>query len=200
MRCQRCGYEHLFPDICVSGKKKICLGSAEPPIHPQHLQIMNDYENWQLIDLYIDHPDVLKMDATKLEYPDNFLQHIYASHLLEHLPHPHLPVILKHWHTKLQKEGILTLNVPDLVWISNQILRYENNQILESDVYNEFYGERGLMDVVYGTHAHEGETHKAGFTKRSLEELLKMVGFRDIVIDCIYDAHDMGVLIATAKK
>ena len=198
--CETCGYEHLLKDVCVTPKKKICLGSAMPPVHPQHLKVMSDYENWQLIDLYVTHSEVLKMDATKLQYPNNFLKHIYASHLLEHLSHRSVPSILKHWYNKLAPDGRLTLNVPDLVWTARQIIKYENVQLLDSNVYTEFFGPAGLNNIIYGTHDHTGEHHESGYTKRSLHELLETAGFREITIDSIYDGHGMGVIFATALK
>ena len=199
-KCEKCGYTHLFKEVCVTAKRKVCLGSALPPVHPQHLKVMTDFDNWQLVDLYVDHPQVLKMDATQLQYPDNFLEHIYASHLLEHLSHRDIPSILKHWYTKLKPGGLLTLNVPDLAWAARQILKYENGQLLDSSVYTDFFGKAGLNNVIYGTHEHAGEYHKAGFTQSSLREILEMAQFTEIVVDCIYDGHDMGVLFATALK
>lgn len=181
-------------------KKKLNLGSAMPPVHPQHLEVMSDYENWQLVDLYVTHPEVLKMDARTLDQvPDSYLETIYASHLLEHLPHPELPDILQVWHRKLQKGGELIINVPDLIWACKRLLKWEAGQLLEGE-YSEFEGDRGLQSIFYGTHAHEGERHQAGFTRKSLYEWLDGIGFKDIYIDQWEDAHDMGVLLARCKK
>lgn len=181
-------------------KKKFYLGSAEPPIDVQHLQIMKDYDNWQLVDLYIDHPEIMKMDARILDkVPDNYLEHIYASHLLEHFPHTELFNVLTVWQQKLISGGVLTINVPDLTWAARQIIKFENGQVL-SGVFCDFEGERGLQSVIYGSHAHEGERHQAGFTRRSLYEWLDGMGFKNIKIDEVIDNHDMGVLISRCFK
>jgi hypothetical protein len=181
-------------------KKKVCLGSAQPPVHPQHLEIMTDYDNWQLVDLFIDDPEVMKMDARTLDkVPDGYLEHIYASHLLEHIPHPELYDVLTVWKDKLEPGGQLTINVPDLAWAARQILKFESGQLL-TGVYCDFEGDRGLQTVIYGSHAHEGERHQAGFTKRSLFEWLEGMGFKKIHIEEFEDAHDMGVLLATCQK
>lgn len=181
-------------------KRKLNLGSALPPIHEQHMAVMKDYENWQLVDLYVEHPDVLKMDAETLEgVEDNYLEHIYASHLLEHISHRQLVPVLETWFKKLQAGGKLTINVPDLEWAAKQILKFESGQLL-TGVYTDFEGDRGLQSIVYGTHDHEGEYHKAGFTRTSLMELVDGVGFRDIKVERWVDAHDMGVLLLTCKK
>lgn len=181
-------------------KKKLYLGSAEPPVHPQHLEIMKDFANWQLVDFYVNHPEVFKMDAKTLDkVPDDYLEHIYASHLLEHIPHTELYDVLTVWRKKLGTGGMLTINVPDLTWVARQILKFENGQIL-TGVYCDFEGDRGLQSILYGTHAHEGERHQAGFTRRSLYEWLEGMGFKNIKIEEWEDAHDMGVLLATCKK
>ena len=180
---------------------KLNLGCGPLPLHPQHLQIMQEPEEWTLVDLYVKHPLIKNWDASHLtEVDDGSVSHIYSSHTLEHLSHRQVPIILKHWWNKLKKGGIITLNVPDLVWACKQIMRYENMQPLTSGVYTTFEGNNVLQSILYGTHAHEGEYHKAGFTPRSLERLLDSAGFSDIIITPLYDNHDMGVLFATAIK
>jgi len=182
-------------------KTKLNLGSSLPPIHKQHLEVMSDYSNWQLVDLFIDHPEVMKMDATKLdEVEDGYLEHIYASHLLEHISHRDVPRVLRLWYSKLKKGGILTLNVPDMEWAARQVIKFENMQPLDSNVYTTFEGNNGIQSVIYGTHAHDGEIHKSGYTKTSLEMMLCGAGFEDISISKIYEAHDMSCLIAEAIK
>lgn len=181
-------------------KTKVCLGSAEPPIHPQHLQIMEDFENWQLIDLYVKHPDIINMDATDLQYEDNFLEHIYASHLLEHLPHRNTEKILTHWYNKLKQGGRLTLNVPDMEWTAREIIKFSNYEPLTSNVYTIFEGNNGLQSILYGTQSHDGEYHKAAFTERSIKELLEKTKFKNVVVDRFYDGHDMGIIFVNAIK
>jgi len=177
------------------------LGCGPMPLHQQHLTVMGgDIRRWILVDKYVDHPMVKKWDATKLdEVKDGTAKQIYASHLLEHLPHIHIEDILRLWHKKMTSKGLLTINVPDLTWAAGQLIRYSNKQPL-AGYYYEFEGEHGLLSIFYGSQSHEGEYHKAGFTKDYLEELLERVGFEDITIVETIDAHDMGVLIATARK
>jgi predicted SAM-dependent methyltransferase len=173
-----------------------------PPLHPQHLAIMGDLSEWTLVDKYIDHPDVKKWDAEVLdEVEDNSCDIIYSSHLLEHLSHTHIPAVLSLWKRKLKDGGRLIINVPDLAWVAGQILKYENGGFLEG-VFNTFEGDRGLQSIVYGTHSHEGEYHKAGYTKSSITKLLTDAGFafKDIKVEQFIDAHDFGILFVTCIK
>lgn len=159
-----------------------------------------DIRRWILVDKYIDHPMVKKWDATKLdEVEDGTAKQIYASHLLEHLPHTQTEDILRLWHRKMTDKGLLTINVPNLVWAAGQLIRLANGQPLNG-YYYEFEGEHGLLSVFYGSQSHEGEHHHAGFTNEYLRELLERVGFKDISIVETIDTHDMGVLLANARK
>lgn len=181
-------------------KTKLNLGSAMPPVHAQHLEIMKDYDEWQLVDLYIDHPEILKMDARTLDQvEDNYLEHIYASHLLEHISHRELVPVLETWFKKLKPGGVLTVNVPDMEWTARQILKFESGQLL-TGVYTDFEGNNGLQTIIYGSQAHEGEYHKACFTRTSLMELVDGVGFQKIKVERWFDAHDMQVLLLNCKK
>ena len=182
-------------------KVKLNLGCGPMPIHQQHLNIMGpNLREWILVDKYVTHPMIKNWDATKLdEVEDESAEHIYASHLLEHLPYTEIKDILALWKRKLAPGGLLTINVPDLAWGCAQVLRYASGQMLSGYFY-EFDGEHGLLSVLYGSEAHEGEFHKAGFVDRYLEELLVELGFEDIKITAEEDAHNMGVLIATARK
>lgn len=179
---------------------KLYLGCAMPPFHPQHLEIMGDPYEWVWIDKYIDHPNVQKWDVTTLqEVPDNCVEHIYASHLLEHLPQVKLAEVLTLWYSRLAQGGKLTLNVPDLVWACKQVVLYEGDLLL-AEYYREWVGDHGLMNIFYGSQVHDGEYHKSGFCKSYLKQLLESVGYRHIFIRETEDAHDMGVLIAEAYK
>lgn len=56
----------------------------------------------------------------------------------------------------------------------------------------------GMM--VYGSHEHEGEYHKAGFIKETLHDFLKTAGFVDIEIVREFEVHQLGCLIADCYK
>lgn len=179
---------------------KINLGCGPFPIHPQHFDIMGDISEWTLVDKFVQDPKIQNWDATVLdEVEPNSCDTLYSSHLLEHFPHTQTLSILKVWKNKLKTGGELILNVPDLDWACLQILRYGSGQKLDG-YYHQWQGEHGLLSVVFGSQSHEGEFHKAGFTKQSLTELLEDAGFVDISITKEFEAHDMGCLIARAKK
>lgn len=185
-------------------------------IHPQHKILMQDYapfEQWTLVDLYAKEPDFDLHEASKpqnesiqtwdattlLEVPDGSCKVIYSSHLLEHFPHPTIPQILQVWYTKLLPGGTVVVNVPDLAWVCKEVVKYTKGDLLQG-YYDTFAGEHGLLSIIYGSESHAGEYHKGGFTKAYLERLLAEVGFVDISVEQVFDAHDMQVLLAKGKK
>jgi predicted SAM-dependent methyltransferase len=180
---------------------KYNLGVGPLPIHPQHKDIMVNPLEWVLVDKYIKDPKIKNWDAEVLdEIKDESADTIYASHLLEHISHRRLLFVLSVWQRKLKRGGELILNVPDMEWTARQIIKFNNCQSLDSPVFSEFEGDRGIQSIVYGTHEHEGEHHGSGFTERSLRELLEKVGFGEVQIDKVFEAHDMQCLIVRAKK
>ena len=180
---------------------KLNLGCGPLPIHPQHYSVMEKPEEWTLVDFYVKDPSIKNWDAEKLEEVENgSCEAIYASHLLEHISHRRISEVLTLWYNKLCDNGQIIINVPDLLWASREVIKYENDQPLSSSVYTSFEGNTGLQSIFYGTHAHEGEVHKAGFTQKSLTALLESIGFKNVAVTPWYDAHDMGVLMAWGIK
>lgn len=178
---------------------KLYLGCSLPPFHKQHLEILGDPDSWEWVDLYVKHPRIKNWKAEELPLDDNSVDEIYNSHLLEHLSHVQVPTILKHWYNKLKAGGKLTINCPDLVWAAKQLYHYSQGKLLDG-YYNRFDGEHGLISIFYGSQSHEGEYHKSGYTHDYLVKLLLEAGFKDIEVRSEFDAHDMGVLIATCTK
>jgi len=160
---------------------------------------MGNPDEWEWVDLYVEHLKIKKWDATALPVEDNSVKKIYASHLLEHISHTIAPTVIRHWYNKLEGGGEVIINVPDLVWAARALISYTQGKSL-SPYYNQFVGEHGLLNIFYGSQSHEGEYHKSGYTEDYLYMLLHNLGFREINIESTFDAHDMGVLIARGYK
>lgn len=179
---------------------KLCLGVGPLPVHKQHLEVMNNFNEWILVDMYVDNPKIKKWDATKLsQVKNNSVEIIYASHLLEHFPHIKITDIIKTWHSKLINNGRLILNVPDLEWACKELIKLEKGYMLNG-YYNKMEGEHGLLSIFYGSQSSDGEYHKTGFTQSSIIDLMKRCEFSIVKIDKMNEAHDMGCLLIEAIK
>lgn len=183
------------------------LGCGPGYPHEQHIQVMGENweDEWTFIDFYVEAKDVPVKNfksynaETLHEYSNETVDKIYSSHFLEHVSHTRVKTVLKNWYRRLKRGGQIILNVPDLEWASREIINYENGKSLSGYFY-EFTGEHGLMSVIYGSHSTDGEYHKGGFVKSFLKELLEEVGFKNVVVNQVYEAHAMGCLIAKAEK
>lgn len=105
-------------------------------------------------------------DVSKLDYPDSSIDEIYASHILEHFPHPYTISVLTEWRRVLKDGGVLKLSVPDF-----------RRTI-------EIYLAGGMTDWVvnylWGDQGYNGANHYTGFDELRLVSYLQKVGFTDI--------------------
>jgi predicted SAM-dependent methyltransferase len=95
-------------------------------------------------------PDVI-MDVKKLDYPNDYVEEIYAGHLLEHLTVN--SQVLKEWKRVLKPGGKITITVPD---IAKAIDLYNKGQ-LSYDF---------LIQVVFGNQ--EVTKHNMVFSEKML--------------------------------
>lgn len=175
---------------------KLYLGCGPLPIHPQHLQTVDN--TWTFTDKYVKDPKIKNIDACDLsDYDDESVDEIYHSHLWEHLSYTESEQAVSEWFRVLKPGGVMTVNVPDMLWLARELISVSEGNKPVSRVFNT---EQKLMEVIYGNQDHEGEFHKTGFTPSILSMILTKAGFVNIRVDRGYDAHDMGVLLATAYK
>lgn len=90
------------------------------------------------------------LEAYPLDWPDNSVEEIRASHVLEHFPHNEIPAVLCEWARVLKPGGRMRIAVPDWEW-----LRRETR-------------DPKLMGYIYGGQVDENDFHKCGFNESSL--------------------------------
>lgn len=132
-------------------------------------------------DTYVDRKGYVLIDrsvgkeAYPLDYPDESVDEIVASHILEHFPYEDVQKVLNDWVRTLKPGGLLKLAVPDLAWIL------------------EHYGKQhnfNLQGFIYGGHLDENDHHKAAFDTDSVREMLanaglqRLAGWESDVKDC----------------
>jgi len=143
-------------------------------------------EGWIHIDSvnykHIDHNNIF-------EFPYNNVDLIYASHLLSYFDITTLNNLLTYWKSKLVKDGILRLAVPDFkkmcqLYSSGWELKY-----FIGPLYGKMYSGD---EIIF---------HKICFDEESLSSLLKKIGFKNLrrwdyrlVDHGIFDDHSQAYL------
>ena len=102
-------------------------------------------------------------DVQTLDYADNSVDEVRASHLLEHFPHGQTVAIVQEWVRVLKPGGTIRISVPDF------------------DKIQEVYNSRGSYDVpieafLMGGQLDEHDRHLAIFNRQKLETLLRAAG------------------------
>ena len=126
------------------------------------------------IDLYDDRAD-LQMDILKLDFEDNTIEEILASHVFEHLsPHYALPA-LQEWIRVLKPGGKLIMEMPDF--------EITCRRFLEEKDYNK---KLEFMNIIFCP-SHivdgkpiEGSNHLWGWWPESLYYHLNYAGYTNI--------------------
>jgi predicted SAM-dependent methyltransferase len=100
-------------------------------------------------------------------FADESVDLVYASHCLEHFSYHRVHAVLTEWRRVLKPGGVLRLGVPDL----DRLLEiYEaSGRDIES-----------IQGYLMGGQTYPLNYHLAAFTKRSLTDRLKAVGFREV--------------------
>lgn len=104
-------------------------------------------------------------EAYPLEYPDDSVDEIVASHVLEHFSHLEVGKVLENWTAKLKPGGRIRLAVPDFEIVAAQYLSGQ-------PVY--------IQGFVMGGHLHADDKHGCIFDRESLEELMIKCGLERI--------------------
>lgn len=142
------------------------------------------FEGWQHDMLDIDprgNPDVL-CDAREMwKLPVRQYDAIYCSHNLEHYYKHDVLKVLKGFRMVLKKDGFALIKVPDLQELMKRVVF--GNLDIDDVLYQAPDAPVHVSDVIYGWQqqivksGNDYFAHKTGFTKRSLERVLKENGF-----------------------
>lgn len=135
-----------------------------------------DVPGFLSVDLY-DKRALIKMDITKLEFADNTVTELMASHVFEHLNPYHSVDILKDWLRVLKPGGKLSMEMPDIEKCCRSFL--ENK---------DYYARMGVANVIYGSVNTTGEggpdnitaPHLFGWWPESMYNHLAAAGYTDI--------------------
>jgi SAM-dependent methyltransferase len=115
--------------------------------------------------------DVVADVSGPLPFETGSVDLLYASHVLEHLPHNRIPSVLKEWRRVLAPGGRLLVAVPDLQLIARMLIEREGWFTPPHEPW---------IGALYGGQKDEFDFHHTGFTGPWLTALLVDAGFGTI--------------------
>lgn len=144
-----------------------------------------DPDEWREVRVDIDpgvEPDVLCSMTDMTMIDSESAEVVFSQHAIEHLRPDEVVATLKEFKRVLKPDGVVMLTCPDLQVVCEEILA---GRMFET-LYESESGPIAPVDMLFG---HRGQlqagnshmAHKMGFTKRTLEEVLRMLGFNSVV-------------------
>jgi SAM-dependent methyltransferase len=103
-------------------------------------------------------------DIRRLPFPSGSVALIESYHVIEHVPHPEVPKMLREWFRVLKSGGRLIIECPDF---DQAVREYLNGN--EHRVYN-----------IFGLQRFAGDAHLFGYNLSRISTVLDHAGFRDI--------------------
>ena len=116
------------------------------------------------------YPHIHSNDITKLDFEDNTVDLIYASHVLEYFDREEVVDVLNEWKRVLKPGGILRVAVPHFRMM---VYLYNHEEYDLDSFLGPIFGKMKMGDkTIY---------HKTVYDFKSLKKVLDSVGFGEVV-------------------
>jgi len=115
--------------------------------------------------------DVVHDLTIPLPFPENSVDEIVASDLLEHFSMSKTNQVLKDWIRVLKVGGLLVIRVPDLMAVSKAIANGDSRISLDNCILR-----------IYGGQDYPTNFHYFGFTKETLTKRLASLGMTNFKV------------------
>lgn len=135
-----------------------------------------DYPEYLSVDLYDKRAHIL-MDITKLDFDDESVEEILASHIFEHLNPYHVQGILDKWFRVLKPGGKLIMEMPNIEELCRRFTT-TNDRLKRYGILNAIFGSVNTTDV--GGPDEITSPHLFGWWPESVHEFLSGAGFINI--------------------
>ena len=134
------------------------------------------YPGYLSVDMH-DPRSHIHMDITKLDFDDNSVTEILASHVFEHLNPYHSIDILKNWLRVLKPGGKLIMEMPNIEALCRKFVTA--NKAERYGILNAVYGSVNTTDI--GGPDNITSPHLFGWWPESLYDHMAEAGFTDII-------------------
>ncbi len=117
------------------------------------------------VDMFSDNPSVVYMDIRKLPLPNETVDGIIASDVLEHFSHRDTEAILKEWSRVIKVGGEIVIRSPSLRKQAEMYL----NGTWDADI---------ASFMIFGGQSNPGDFHCIGFDETTIRRYLHRVGLK----------------------
>jgi len=164
-------------DLFTTDKKIVVnIGCGKTKLEAQSKYFLD----WKEIRVDAYENDTAHMKSSIIDFegiPNESVDAIWASHVVEHNYFHDLPKIFNSMLRVLKQDGFAVIRVPDIGSIADRI----EDGLLDT-VYDSSAGPVAVIDMIYGHRGFteswgEGMLHKTGFTKNSMSQILHSLGF-----------------------
>ncbi len=133
------------------------------------------------IDLFSDNPNVVKMDIRRLELPDNSVDLILASDVLEHFSHRETDAVLAEWARVLKPNAAIIIRCPSLRLQAKAYM----NDVWNADV---------ASFMIFGGQKNPGDYHCIGFDETSIRSHLQKAGLQVVSFEEVDTPQNNGFI------
>ena len=124
------------------------------------------------------------MDASRrFPFTSEFVDKIYCSHFLEHIPPDKGKHLLKECYRVLKKDSIMRLVVPDLLWYAERYVRETRRIQKDSTLPSDRSVHDKFLVTIYGAYLSKkryGANHCYMYDLPTLVSILKKIGFEKV--------------------
>lgn len=146
-----------------------------------------EFPGYMSVDLFDSRSKIL-MDVTKkLEFKDNSIDEIVASHLFEHLNPYTIVDTLREWKRVLIPGGKLAMEMPHILECAKLLLNTSSKKEIYDLLFTSFYGVCNTKDD--GNNANITAPHLFGWWEDGVKEQLENAGFTNIQFPSIQWPH-----------
>lgn len=134
-----------------------------------------NYDNYLSVDLYDKRSHII-MDITKLDFEDNSISEILASHVFEHLNPYHIQQILSDWFKAIKPGGKLIMEMPNIEELCRRFGTASKSE--RYGILNAIYGSVNTTDK--GGQDEITSPHLFGWWPEALWDFLTLTGFINV--------------------
>jgi len=131
-------------------------------------------------------PDRVFDITNSFPFIDNSIDEVRAISVFEHISKWEKGNVFHECHRVLKKDGHLIISIPNMLELSNNLLTLNKEEL--------------FINFIYGEQDYKENQHKWGWTPTTIEEDLKIAGFKKIYVNPKFNHRYNGEMFIKAKK